>query len=58
MIPDLGWVEITLLGAIVFAAVWYGQSDEDKRKDMEDVAWLLSLPKRLLRAALRQLLGL
>lgn len=55
---DLGWFEFAVIGALISAAVWYGQSEEDKRKDMEDVRWLISLPKRLLEAVLRRLLGL
>lgn len=58
MIPDLGWIELLILGGLVSAAVWYGQSEEDKRKDIEDVMWVVSLPKRTLEAVLRRLLGL
>jgi hypothetical protein len=55
---DLGWFELTLICAVAFGAVWYGQSEEDKRKDLDDLAWAVSLPKRLLLALLRRLLRL
>lgn len=49
------------IGALVIVAiwaVWMGQSEEDKAKDLEDLYWLANLPRRALIAVLRRLLKL
>jgi len=58
MILELNWFTLSLIGMVAAWAVWFGQSEEDKRKDWDDLAWLVSLPRRLLLALLRRLLRL